>query len=325
MEVLLILIGVIIGIVISFLYFNPKTKAIQLFNEQEQLKNQELKEEYQTILLKLNSNKIELETLQNQTSKIKLELKNLNSLKVQAEESAAIFYELSKKRAEENFENALELKSKEIQQATDSYLQEYNKTLEECALYFQEEIKRNSLECEQLQEILKELRSKVEAATEVNRRNEELNTKLEFYRLNISDQDLKEIAKLRSIIPELKNPEPLNKVIWKVYYENPYTDLVGRVVGDKNKIGIYKITNIKNQMCYVGQSVNIADRFKQHIKRGLGAETPTQNKLYLAMKNFGVENFTFEIIEECEKNKLNEREQFWQNFYQAKTFGYSIK
>ena len=119
---------------------------------------------------------------------------------------------------------------------------------------------------------------------------------------------MEEIKKLKSIIPYLRDSEPLNKVIWKVYYEKPYTDLVGRVVGSKVKTGIYKITNQENQMCYVGQAVNIADRWKQHIKRGLGAETPTKNKLYPAMAEFGVENFTFEIIEECDKAKLNDRE-----------------
>jgi len=48
-------------------------------------------------------------------------------------------------------------------------------------------------------------------------------------------------------------------------------------------------------MTYVGQSNNIAERWKQHIKRGVGADPPTQNKLYPAMLEFGAEKFTFEI------------------------------
>ena len=83
-------------------------------------------------------------------------------------------------------------------------------------------------------------------------------------------------------------------------------------------------TNIENNMCYIGQSVNVADRFKQHIKRGLGAETPTRNKLYPAMLSIGVENFTFEIIEECDRSLLDSREDYWQDFYHAKDYGYSI-
>lgn len=78
-------------------------------------------------------------------------------------------------------------------------------------------------------------------------------------------------------------------------------------------------------MCYVGQAANLAERWKQHIKRGLGADPITKNKLYPAMKAIGVENFSFEVIEECERSKLDEREDYWQNFFKAKEFGYSIK
>ena len=55
----------------------------------------------------------------------------------------------------------------------------------------------------------------------------------------------------------------------------------------------------------------MADRWKQHIKRGVGAEAPTRNKLYPAMYELGPENFTFEVLEECERTKLDEREDFW--------------
>lgn len=78
-------------------------------------------------------------------------------------------------------------------------------------------------------------------------------------------------------------------------------------------------------MCYVGQAANLAERWKQHIKRGLGADPVTKNKLYPAMKVIGVENFSFEVIEECERSKLDEREDYWQDFFKAKEFGYSIK
>jgi hypothetical protein len=44
----------------------------------------------------------------------------------------------------------------------------------------------------------------------------------------------------------LRDKEALNKVIWKVYYEKPYTDMIGRVIGQGVKTGIYKITNIEN-------------------------------------------------------------------------------
>lgn len=43
------------------------------------------------------------------------------------------------------------------------------------------------------------------------------------------------------------------------------------------------------------------------------------------MREVGPEQFTFEIIEECAPEALNEREQYWQEFYKAKEFGYSVR
>jgi hypothetical protein len=43
------------------------------------------------------------------------------------------------------------------------------------------------------------------------------------------------------------------------------------------------------------------------------------------MVEFGVENFSFELIEECDRSLLDEREDYWQDYFKAKEFGYSIK
>lgn len=177
----------------------------------------------------------------------------------------------------------------------------------------------------QLTEQVIQLKSTVASAVEIAKHKMEEESAAEFYKLQLPQESLDDIEALRSIESLLHNSEAINKVIWKMYYEKPYTDLIGRVGLTSTVCGIYKITNIENQMTYVGQAVNIADRWKQHIKRGIGADAPTQNKLYPAMKKFGPENFTFEIIEKCPRDKLNEREDYWQEFYKAKEFGYSIK
>ena len=112
----------------------------------------------------------------------------------------------------------------------------------------------------ELERKLKDLQSKHDAAVEEYKRAQEMNNKKDFYRLQLSDIDLEEIAKLRSVEPYLRDAKPLNKVIWSVYYENPYTDLVGRVLGNKRRTGVYKLTNLSNNMVYVGQAINLSDR-----------------------------------------------------------------
>lgn len=85
-------------------------------------------------------------------------------------------------------------------------------------------------------------------------------------------------------------------------------------------IGIYCWTNKINNKKYVGQSVDIERRRQQHIY-GAGKYT---TKISLAMHKYGLNNFTFEILELCEIEKLNEREQYWIDFYDSITNGYNI-
>lgn len=159
-------------------------------------------------------------------------------------------------------------------------------------------------------EDIENLRKKVMAINEANKRLEEEKDKINFYKLQISDLDKEEIIKLREIGKVLRDSVPLNKLIWTYYFRTPYNDLCGRVVGPTAKTGIYKITNTIDGKVYIGQAVNIKNRWGDHIKMGLGADTPTRSKLYVAMAADGVENFTFEVLEECLSNQLNEREKF---------------
>lgn len=75
-----------------------------------------------------------------------------------------------------------------------------------------------------------------------------------------------------------------------------------------NITGIYKIQNNINQKNYVGQSRNIEMRWKQHI---YNAETGSQYPIHCALRKYGVENFSFSILEECEASELNNKEIEW--------------
>ena len=313
--VLSILIGALVGAGVLYVIIKPKLKATQELDEATKLQNEEL----HTELVALEKQHAAL-TARRQEIQDSIAL-----LEKQAEESSNAIYKKSWELANEKMSNASEAMSKQYEQAKQIAENDYLETLKDCANSFTSQINDKKNELKKVQDELTDLTQKLNSAVEANKRAEEIKQKQDFYRLQLTTIDLDEIKRLREVEPYLREKEPLNKVIWKVYYEKPYTDLIGRVVGTGIHTGIYKITNIENQMCYVGQAVNIADRWKQHIKRGIGAEAPTRNKLYPAMLEVGVENFTFEIVEECDKSKLNEREDYWQEFFHAKDFGYSIK
>ena len=89
-------------------------------------------------------------------------------------------------------------------------------------------------------------------------------------------------------------------------------------------IGIYKITNNINGKCYIGQSVNIEKRFNNHK---IACNNPNDNgykyPLYQAIRKYGIENFSFEILEECNINDLDEREKFYIIKYNSYNNGYN--
>ena len=313
--VLSILIGALVGAGVLYVIIKPKLKATQELDEATKLQNEEL----HTELVALEKQHAALTARRQEIQD------SISLLEQQAAESSDAIYRKSWELANEKMSNASEAMSKQYEQAKQTAENDYLETLKDCANSFTSQINNKKNELKKVQDELTDLVQKLNSAVEANKRAEEIKQKQDFYRLQLTAIDLDEIKRLREVEPYLREKEPLNKVIWKVYYEKPYTDLIGRVVGTGIHTGIYKITNIENQMCYVGQAVNIADRWKQHIKRGIGAEAPTRNKLYPAMLEVGVENFTFEIVEECDKSKLNEREDYWQEFFHAKDFGYSIK
>ena len=80
---------------------------------------------------------------------------------------------------------------------------------------------------------------------------------------------------------------------------------------------IYKITNNINGKIYIGQTKNVKKRFKEHIN------AETNSAIHNAIKKYGKENFTFEIIEGPIKN-YNEREIYWIEFYNSYRNGYNL-
>ncbi len=147
------------------------------------------------------------------------------------------------------------------------------------------------------------------------------------YNLHLSDTDKFESNELRTIAnkyPRIRSV--ILKAIYEIYYAPEVKRLISRVVGGDKVSGIYRITSKLDGRVYIGKAVNIKDRWTTHFKRAAGVETETTNLLYPAMREQGLENFSFEVIEKVDdEEKLGEREKYWQSFYQAKEHGFSVR
>lgn len=78
-------------------------------------------------------------------------------------------------------------------------------------------------------------------------------------------------------------------------------------------VGIYKITNKINGKVYIGQSIDINKRWSEHKLNSQSEDTV----VYRAMRKYGLDNFLFEVLEECHVNELDEREIYYIDLYKS--------
>lgn len=144
--------------------------------------------------------------------------------------------------------------------------------------------------------------------------------------LPLSVMDRADIATLREFAPRIARKDAVNKLIWTEWYQRPLQALRKSLDADK-KCGIYMIEEIGTGRMYIGQALNIGERWAEHVKAGLGIGSTIYqtNKFYKVMHDKGPEKFTFCILEECPKADLNAREKYWIEFYNAVSFGFNTK
>ena len=90
--------------------------------------------------------------------------------------------------------------------------------------------------------------------------------------------------------------------------------------------GIYIIKNKINGHFYVGMSKNIQLRWRHHLNESQNPNSKEYEKtLYRAFRKYGINNFSFEILELCDESLLREKEIEWINKLDAINSGYNEK
>ena len=215
-----------------------------------------------------------------------------------------------------NYCDILEKKYKEVEEEYDMEIGTLNTAYSNLQL-------KLLREADEVRSDLDKIKATRAAAIEAARREKDIENNLTFYCLDISDADKIDIAKLEALKPSLNKPRVLSMLIWQTWFQKPLKALSANVVGATDVTGIYKITNIKTKECYIGQAMHIKERWAEHAKCGLGIDTPAGNKLYKAIQEFGLWNFSFEVLEVCPQNQLNEKEKYYIDLYSSYDYGYN--
>lgn len=326
MDLFLYIIFFLFGGIIVYLFFARKQEKIRTINrdslkqfgleEQEAKKNLQISLEkakteadsyYQILLAQANENiaqrKLELES----------EIKDTENQLIVLQTS----FENKKVELQMQEYEILQQKEIDLEQKTEEYNNIYKQKVQELEDEF------NSKK-ESLQKEIDNLASLRASLIEAQIREEEVKKKKDFYRINISIENQEDIQKLLLLSKECHNPQPLRKLIWSEFYLKPFGELANRILGSKKICGIYKITNLKDQKIYIGQSVDIKTRWSNHIKASLGIDSIAHSKVHDVMAEEGIWNFTFELLEECSRDKLNEREKYYIDFYKSNLYGYNL-
>ena len=170
-------------------------------------------------------------------------------------------------------------------------------------------------------DLLEDYKKKQQVINEEILRRRQVEEQQDFYRIVLSESAIQDMQILLSIRENLKMRENLDKLIYDAYVSKPAAEMIKRVLNGRAPSGIYKITRIKTGEIYIGKSTDIKKRWGEHTKTAYGVGSIAHSILHTTIRKDGVENFTFELLEEVPKEKLTEREKYWITFYDSKNYG----
>lgn len=146
-----------------------------------------------------------------------------------------------------------------------------------------------------------------------------------YWCLQIPENEREDIHYLLTVVaPQVHNKDIIPKLVWSEYLQKPAQELMKRAKIE-DKPGIYKITNINSNKCYIGKSTKVKQRLIDHIKGSVGISSIADQKIHHAMLDEGLWNWTFECICECDKELLSEKEKYYIDFFKATDYGYNVK
>ena len=323
---LIILLCCIVLIIILISRNKKKQKILEklIFEKHnlEVLRKGELKDYFKEETDKLETQyKFDAQDFQNKLSKLQVQLNEKEARYVEVNQDLDLYREGKMKEIDGTAAEYEQRKRQFVDNSIEKYREVKNQDFENFLSDLQRRIDLQQQEYEAIKKDLEVERCKRAAINEEIRRQREVEEQTDFYRIQLDSDDANDIEILRSITSRLRHPEAINKVIWTGYYQKPLAELRKRLLPNGDISGIYKITRLKTNEIYIGQTTSIDKRWQDHVKSALGVGTLASSQLHRVMAADGAENFTFEIIEEVPKDKLRERESYYIDFYDSKTYG----
>lgn len=144
-----------------------------------------------------------------------------------------------------------------------------------------------------------------------------------FYTIQLPDEFKEDIEfLLTTVAAKVQHPDIISKLVWAEYVK-PNLDETFKRVEVRAEPGIYKITNIDSGKAYIGKSTNVKTRIADHFKSAVGITSIADQAVHHAIRKEGFWNWSIEVIQYCEKEKLAELEKYYIDFFKTQDFGYN--
>ena len=273
----------------------------------------------ENINIQLQNKQKEIIKLNEEEKQLQKELSDISKSLLFQKEESNVLYEKEKERLKERIDNFNQL----TLNAKNEYLNNLELSYIRAEKEYNEKIEMLKREIDTVEAYLDKEKATMQANIEARLREKEIKEKLSFYCLTLSENDKADIQKLENIKSILNKPRVLSMLIWQTWFQKPLKTLAANILGVNTVTGIYKITNIVTEECYIGQAADVASRWSEHAKCGLGIDTPANNKLYISMKEYGLWNFSWELLEKCSREQLNEKERYYIELYHSNDFGFN--
>lgn len=301
MDIVIIILSIVAIFISSTIAFVIGRNTIK---KQEKLNNQELLNERILISNQIEEQKDKVQEYKSRIQDIESEYESKKKLIADAKDSAEAEYNLNKARLQEQYnqeKKTVELEINEIKQQFNDSIAELHNQLES-------------------------LKATRDAAIAAARKEQSIENQPEIYCFPLQEDEVNDIEYLNKIKSKMRHPDIIGKVIWSSFMQKKFNSFVIKILGTEKAVcGVYKITDQATKEAYIGQSVNIANRWRDHLKAGIGAmAASSSNQLYAAIKRDGIENFSFELLEECNREELNDKEKFFIDLYSTNKTGLNI-
>ena len=234
---------------------------------------------------------------------------------------------------EEELNNLIENKKKNELEKLNKEVNEWAESAQEAAAFnaeivqesFQIEIDKRMAELNDISSTINDYKARRDVINEEILRARAIEEQQDFYRIQLQPESIRDIQILEEIKPKLSKFDSFDKLIYDIYIKKPTDEMIKRVLEGRAPCGIYKITRLKTGEIYIGKSTDIKSRWQQHTKSAFHCGTISHSILHTTIERDGVENFTWELLEEVPKEKLGERERYWIEFYDSKRYGLNEK